>query len=127
MLERLLGRRLYWGICNLHTNELPLRHLIAAFDGPTSSDKGFIGPVCSLLSRVNEMPFNPGFRAIPGGEDLISIPEAVLKTMSTDQRTCYTLVEAVKKGILPEEMQEMLCGPLCHARFVTISFVDSGT
>ena len=126
LLERLLGRRLYWGICNLHTNELPLRHLIAAFDGPTSSDKGFTGPVCSLLSRVNEMPFNPGFRALPGGEDLISIPEAVLKTMSTDQRTCYMLVEAVKKGILPEEMQEMLCGPLCHARFVTISFVDSG-
>ena len=77
--------------------------------------------MCSLLSRVNEMPFNPGFRALPGGEDLISIPEAVLKTMSTDQRTCYTLVEAVKKGILPEEMQEMRCGPLCHARFVTIS------
>ena len=35
-LERLLGRRLYWGICPLHTNELPLRHLIAAVDGPTS-------------------------------------------------------------------------------------------
>ena len=35
-LEILLGRRLYWGICPLHTNELPLRHLIAAVDGPTS-------------------------------------------------------------------------------------------
>ena len=47
------------------------------------------------------MPFNPGFKALPGGEDLISIPEAVLETMSTDQRTSYTLVEAVKKGMLP--------------------------
>ena len=65
------------------------------------------------------MPFNPGFKALPGGEDLISIPEAVLKTMSTDQRTSYTLVEAVKKGMLPKEMQEILCGPLCHVRFVT--------
>ena len=65
------------------------------------------------------MPFNPGFKALPGGEDLISTPEAVLKTMSTDQRTSYTLVEAVKKGMLPKEMQEILCGPLCHVRFVT--------
>ena len=122
LLEKLLGRRLYWGICNLHTNELPLRHLIAAFDGPTSSDKGFTGPVCSLLSKVNEMPFDPNFRALPGGEELIRIPEEVLKTMSTDQRISYSLVEAVKKGILPEELQEILCGPLCHARFIISSF-----
>ena len=79
LLERLLGRRLFWAICNLHTNELPLRHLIVAFDEPTSSDKGFTGPVCSLLSRVNEMPFNPEFKALPGGEDLIFIQEEVLK------------------------------------------------
>jgi len=65
------------------------------------------------------MPFNPGFKALPGGEDLISIPEAVLETMSTDQRTSYTLVEAVKKGMLPKEMQEILCGPLCHVRWLT--------
>ena len=44
-LERLLGRRLFWAICMLHTNELPLRHLIEIIDGPTSSDKGFSGPV----------------------------------------------------------------------------------
>ena len=116
LLEKLLGRRLYWGICNLHTNELPLRHLIASLDGPTSSDKGFTGEVCSLLARVNEMPFNPEFKALPGGEDLVSIPDQILKTMSTDQRTSHTLVEAIKKGILLKEMQEMLCGPLCHAR-----------
>ena len=122
LLEKLLGRRLYWGICNLHTNELPLRHLITALDGPTSSDKGFTGPVCSLLSKVNEMTFDPDFRALPGGEELIRIPEDVLRKMSTDQRTSYTLVEAVKKGILPSEMQEILCGPLCHARFIIIQY-----
>ena len=36
--------------------------------------------------------------------------------MSTDQKVSYNLVEAVKKGILPKEMEEMLCGPICHAR-----------
>ena len=118
-LERLLGRRLYWGICPLHTNELPLRHLIAALDGPTSSDTGFKGPVCSLLTQVNEMAYNPNFRALPGGEDLISIPDKVVDSMSTDQRTSYRLVEAIKCGSLPETMQEMHCGPLCHARWLT--------
>jgi hypothetical protein len=49
-LENLFGRKLYQAICNLHTNELTLRHLIELIDGPTSSDKGFSGTVCSLLS-----------------------------------------------------------------------------
>ena len=78
--------------------------------------KGFIDEVCSLLARVNEMPFNTNFKALPGGEDLISIPDQILKTMSTDQKTSYTLVQVVKKGILPKEMEELLCGPICHAR-----------
>ena len=65
------------------------------------------------------MPFNPNFKALPGGEDLISIPDQILKTMSTDQKTSYTLVQAVKKGILPKEMEEMLCGPICHARQIS--------
>ena len=118
-LEKLLDRKLFWAICNLHTNELPLRHLIEIIDGPTCSDKGFMGPVCSLLSKVNEMEYNPNFKKLPGGEDLISIPQKVLDKMSTDQKVCYKLVEALKAGHLPPAMQEMLCGPLCHARWLT--------
>ena len=65
---------------------------------------------------MNEMPFNTNFKALTGGEDLISIPDQILKTMSTDQKTSYTLVQAVKKGILPKEIEEMPCGLICHAR-----------
>ena len=118
-LEKLLGRRLFWAICQIHTNELLLRHLITAIDGPTCSDKGFQGPVGSLLSKVNDMPYNPDFRALPGGEDLINLPEEVVNKMSTDQKSCYKLVGAVKAGSLPPSLQEMLCGKLCHARWLT--------
>ena len=119
-LEELLGRRLFWAICQLHVNELPLRHLIKQIDGPTSSDKGFLGPVCSLLSKVEQMAFNPKFRALPGGEDLIPLSDEVLEGMSTDQKTCYKLVNSIKQGCLPISMQDLKCGPLNHARFVHI-------
>ena len=54
-MERLLGRKVFWVICNLPTNELPLRHLISALDGKTSSKDGFSGPIGKQLSQVNKM------------------------------------------------------------------------
>ena len=81
LLKKLLKRKLFWGICNIHTLELKLRHLIASIDGPTCSDTGFTGPVCSLLSKVNEMLFNPSFKAMPGGEDIIEIPVEVVEKL----------------------------------------------
>lgn len=118
-LEKLLGRKLFWGICNIHTHELPLRHLIEKLDGPTASDKGFTGPVCSILTKVNDMEYNPRFKAMPGGEALIEIPEAVVHAMSTDQKLSYKLVQGVKSGVLSPTLQEMTCGKLSHARWLT--------
>ena len=118
-LEKLLGRKLFWGICNIHTNELPLRHLIARLDGPTCSNKGFTGPVCSLLTKIDKMEFNPHFDSIPDGEDMIDIPDHIVENMSTDQKLCYKLVKAIKTGHLPESMISMSCGPVCHARWLT--------
>lgn len=37
-LEEKLGRRLIWLICALHTNELPLRHLVTGLGVKTASD-----------------------------------------------------------------------------------------
>ena len=54
-LEKLIGRKCFWTICMLHTNELPLRHLIANLDGPTNSKNGFKGPIGKLLSKVNKL------------------------------------------------------------------------
>ena len=42
-LEVLLGHRLMRIICELHTNELPLRHIITELDGPTSGANSFSG------------------------------------------------------------------------------------
>ena len=42
-VEELLQRRLMRIICELHTNELPLRHIIEELDGPTSGANSFSG------------------------------------------------------------------------------------
>lgn len=118
-LEKLLGHKCHWAVCQLHTNELPLRHLIQSLDGPTSSKDGFTGPVGKLLSTVNQMEYNPNFIALPNGEDLINIPDNIVKNMSTDQNLCYKLCKAVKSGSLPPELREIQCGLLNHARWLT--------
>ena len=43
LLEKMLGHECHWAVCMLHTNELPLRHLIKRKYGPTSSSTGFNG------------------------------------------------------------------------------------
>ena len=44
-LENKMERKLIWLICALHTNELPLRHLMIDLDGPTVSNNKFSGPI----------------------------------------------------------------------------------
>ena len=74
-------------VTSTRTNcELPLSHLISAVNGPTSSDKGFTGSVCSQPGRVCDMEYDPSFKAMLGGEDVIPIPEDLLNEMGDDQK-----------------------------------------
>ena len=118
-LEKLLGHKCHWCICMLHTNELPFRHLIVGIDGATTSNVAFSGPIGKLLGSVNEMEYQPQFKALPGGEDFIILPKIVLDNMSTDQQLSYKLCNAVKNGCLPLDLREIKCGALNHARWLT--------
>lgn len=44
-LKKELNRPLQWAICQLHNNELSLRHLIEHLDGKTTSPYAFSGPI----------------------------------------------------------------------------------
>ena len=83
-LERMLERKCFWVICMIHTNELPLRHLIVSIDGKTSSKDGFTGPIGKLLSQVDDMERNYEFPPIEGLEELIDNPHNIVNSMSTD-------------------------------------------
>ena len=43
LLEQHLGHRLMRAICELHTNELPFRHLVEELDGPTTGPHSYAG------------------------------------------------------------------------------------
>ena len=43
LLEEHLGHRLMRVVCELHTNELPLRHIIEELDGPMTGPNSYAG------------------------------------------------------------------------------------
>lgn len=118
-LEKLLGQKCMWLICMIHLNELPLRHLIENMDGKTLSADKFKGEIGKLLPKVDQFSINYNFKALPDEDDLIHLPEDIVKTLSTDQQNCYLLVKAIKSGILPKDLANKKGGPINHSRWLT--------
>ena len=85
-----------WIICFLHTNELPLCHLIITLDGPTTSDNTFSGPLGKALHAVEDMDYNPNFKAIKLGPGLPDLSQEVIDDHSTDQQYGYNMVQSIK-------------------------------
>ena len=53
-VERKL-RRLVWIVCDLHTNELGLRHLIISLDSPTKCENKWSGPLGKMLNTATDL------------------------------------------------------------------------
>ena len=119
-LENMLGHKCQWNICAIHTNELPIRHLITKLDGATTSGTGFTEDVCKLLNRVEDLESEPNFEPIgTNGEPLIELPDEVVRNMSTDSQVCYRLCKAVRAGHLPDDLKDIQLGGINHARWLT--------
>ena len=74
-LEKYLGHRLFWIVCQLHTNELKLRRLIGETDGKTNSKDGFTGELGKMLPSVQDMEQDFKFQALPGKVPVIQLRE----------------------------------------------------
>ena len=118
-VEEMLGRKLIWLVCNLHTNELPMRALVENLIDQTESSTGFSGTIGKALDKVNEMPTNYQFRPITIGEDLVELPEEVVEDLSTDQMHAYKLCQAIRSGNMSVDLALMKCGPIDHSRWLT--------
>ena len=118
-LEEMIGRPLFRVMCFLHINELPLRHLMTSLDGPTSSDKGWTGPIGKLLTKVNKMKRLSKFEPMVELKPTEELDEQTINSLSTDSQLAYRLVKAMVLGKLDETILNRLVGNLSHARWLT--------
>lgn len=113
LLEEKYEKPLQWLVCQLHANELPLRHLVQNLDGSTSGPRGFTGPIGKQLSKCEHLPLT-NFARIPG-----DFPSIELKDLSTDQRYLLEISMAVCSGKCSPELSNRDPGKLNHSRWLT--------
>ncbi|GBM51170.1 hypothetical protein AVEN_254587-1 [Araneus ventricosus] len=90
-LELILNRPLQWFVCQLHANELPLRHLFAHVDRTTTGPRSLTGEIrkslagCEKLSVVSSTPIEYKLCEVTNKKDL-----------STDQLYLMEICEVIK-------------------------------
>ena len=118
--ERFIGHRLHWNVCLLHTNELPLLHLLQKLDGPTSGNASFKGPLGKMLLHVEDLEWNENFIPISIRPELHPLPQ-VLSDLFTDQRYLLLAVTSIHRGVIHNHLRHLKPGPLSHARWLTLA------
>ena len=118
-VEQKLHRKLIWIVCDLHTGELPLRHLVAALDGKTLSNNKWAGTLGKMLDSATDLEINPDFPTIAIGPALPQLSDDVIRDLSTDQSYGYRIVTAIRTGILPKDLTLLEIGPVSHSRWLT--------
>ena len=120
-LENKLERRLIWLICALHTNELPLRHLMLTLDGKTTSNVAFSGPVGKIVHNVTNFRVKDRIPKLNVKIELIELGEEVIKSLSNDQKYLYEITCAIKNGVFPEDLKNRAIGAHHHARWLNLA------
>ena len=113
LLEEHLDKPLQWIICLLHTNELPLRHLMKELDGGTSGPENFAGLVGKRLACCEELDI-VDFKAVSATK--ITIDESDL---SWDQKYLLSMFNSIRNGSVPTHLALQKPGPINHSRWLT--------
>ena len=98
-LERKLKRKLLWLICQLHGNELPLRHVFDYFDGGfgTSGPNSFKGPIGQACTG-DEIHLDPVVQFLPIPSSVEELPDSVKKDLSRDQLLLHGYAMGIVAG-----------------------------
>lgn len=113
LLEEELKKPLQWFICQLHANELPLRHLMEHLDGVTAGPRAFAGIIGKSLSTCEQLPI-VAFEPIESNDLSVTVSD-----LSTDQQYMLEMFEAVRTGSCSEYLSKRDPGPLSHSRWLT--------
>ena len=112
-IEEDIKRPLQWGVCLLHLNELPFRHLFQILDGETTGPKSFIGPIGSQLKNCEKLPVVK-FQSI-----YCELPDIDRKILSKDQQYLLDISSAIKSGSCTVDLAIREPGPISHSRWLT--------
>jgi hypothetical protein len=105
---------MHWFICQLHSNELPLRHLVTHLDGETTGPSDFSGPIGKQLKECEKLPV-VSFEKIE-----TEIPSVDNKSdLSTDQKYLYEILTAVSEGVCSADLANKYPGHMSHSRWLT--------
>ena len=100
LFELVTETPVHWFVCQLHGNELNLRHLLATLDGTTTGPKSFSGPIGKACAgqvwERDVLEFEPILGHVP---DLL-----------------YLLASGVQSGSIQSTVARRRIGPLNHAR-----------
>lgn len=114
-LELKLGRPLQRFICQLHANELPLRHLFQKLDGQTTGPKGFAGTIGNQIQQCENMPV-VNYNIIN-----CELPEVDFLDLSADQKYLFQICVAVSTGECSVDLLNRSPGKLSHSRWLTLA------
>lgn len=113
LFEQSIKRPVQWLICQIHANELPLRHLIQTLDGPTSGPHGFTGPIGKQIQSCEKL------QVIQFAAVQVELPDIVSESLSSDQKYLLDMCRAVASGNCPPSLAQVNPGKLNHARWLT--------
>ena len=93
--------------------------MIIKLDGPYIPKSGWTGPIGKLMEKVCELETNCNFTPFKDTASLVHLPDDIIDGLSTDQKTAYKHIQAVKSGILSKEVANLKTGELSTARWLT--------
>lgn len=116
--EEKLGKPLQWIVCQLHSNELPLRHLLIHLDGKTSGPRQFTGPIGTALFET-DFENLPVIDFEPISADAIDINQEYISDLSSDQKYLLLMYQAVSSGSCEQSLASQKPGKMAHSRWLT--------
>ena len=113
LFELELKRPVQWLICQLHANELPLRHLFEHLDGSTSGPRAFSGPLGKALVNCEKL------KLVLFENIECELPIISKEDLSSDQKYLLDICRAVSSGLFSQNLAQRNPGKMVHSRWLT--------
>ena len=122
-VEQRLDRPLLWCVCDCHTTEKVLHHVIENenMSGKSTSGGSWNCPIMKELNKVLEKEIAPDFEPISVGPGIIPVTDECLKSLSVDQQFAYKICQVIRSGEGLDTVKHYKTGVPFLSRWYTIA------